>query len=438
MRIRTRGVDARIAGRRTGISLHRSQAPPLPALASARRRRRRGRRSRSVAGRRCSRHAGHRSVRRRPPRIARPRTCATTTARPGFRRGTDHAAHQEQRHQHLQPVHVCAVSRERSSPTMDRRTFLKRSGLVAGTGAFASQLPYARSSARPKPRRKARPTKTEVKRTVCTHCSVGCADRRHRRERRVDAAGAGVRLAAQPRRALRQGRVGARARPRRVPPEVADEARQRQVPEDQLGAGDQRGRRQAARAAQGSGPRRRVLGRQLEAQQRAGVPDAQVRVVLRHEQLRPPGAHLPLDHRRRRSQHLGLRRDDEFVQRHDEHQVRDVHRQQRRRSAPGVDAAHAACEGDRRQDDRRRSALHAHRGQGATSTCASAPAPTSRSCSGCSTTSSRTAGRTRQYIRRPRLRDGQGHGGSHDQVDPRQGRGGLRRAAKRRCTRSPR
>ena len=26
--------------------------------------------------------------------------------------------------------------------TMDRRTFLKRSGLAAGVGAFASQLPY--------------------------------------------------------------------------------------------------------------------------------------------------------------------------------------------------------------------------------------------------------------------------------------------------------
>ena len=27
-------------------------------------------------------------------------------------------------------------------PTMDRRAFLKRSGLVVGAGAFASQLPY--------------------------------------------------------------------------------------------------------------------------------------------------------------------------------------------------------------------------------------------------------------------------------------------------------
>ena len=58
-------------------------------------------------------------------------------------------------------------------PTMDRRTFLKRSGLAAGAGAFASQLPYDAIG-------KAEAAKddapgTEVKRTVCTHCSVGCA-----------------------------------------------------------------------------------------------------------------------------------------------------------------------------------------------------------------------------------------------------------------------
>src|SRR4029453_11868012 len=56
---------------------------------------------------------------------------------------------------------------------MDRRTFLKRSGLAAGVGAFASQLPYgtmgkaeAKGSA---------DGKREVHRTVCTHCSVGCS-----------------------------------------------------------------------------------------------------------------------------------------------------------------------------------------------------------------------------------------------------------------------
>ena len=56
---------------------------------------------------------------------------------------------------------------------LDRRTFLKRSGLVAGAGAFASQLPYGAIGKVEAAADGA--TKTEVKRTVCTHCSVGCA-----------------------------------------------------------------------------------------------------------------------------------------------------------------------------------------------------------------------------------------------------------------------
>ena len=62
----------------------------------------------------------------------------------------------------------------RHLPTMDRRTFLKRSGLVAGAGAFASKLPYdliGKAQAAPD----AAARKVEVKRTVCTHCSVGCS-----------------------------------------------------------------------------------------------------------------------------------------------------------------------------------------------------------------------------------------------------------------------
>ncbi|MBA3997843.1 MAG: formate dehydrogenase [Candidatus Accumulibacter sp.] len=62
--------------------------------------------------------------------------------------------------------------------TMDRRAFLKRSGLVAGAGALATQLPYnmigsadAADAANPP----AGAGGTEIKRTVCTHCSVGCA-----------------------------------------------------------------------------------------------------------------------------------------------------------------------------------------------------------------------------------------------------------------------
>src|SRR5512134_3267729 len=58
--------------------------------------------------------------------------------------------------------------------TIDRRTFLKRSGITLGTGAVASQLPLNIISEAPAAEQAAQP-KTEIKRTVCTHCSVGCA-----------------------------------------------------------------------------------------------------------------------------------------------------------------------------------------------------------------------------------------------------------------------
>jgi formate dehydrogenase major subunit len=58
--------------------------------------------------------------------------------------------------------------------TIDRRSFLKHSGITLGTGAMASQLPFSMvtesKAADPQPA-----GKVEVKRTVCTHCSVGCA-----------------------------------------------------------------------------------------------------------------------------------------------------------------------------------------------------------------------------------------------------------------------
>jgi formate dehydrogenase major subunit len=57
---------------------------------------------------------------------------------------------------------------------MDRRTFLKRSGLVAATGAFASQLPYG-AIGKAEAAKEGEASKIEVKRTVCTHCSVGCS-----------------------------------------------------------------------------------------------------------------------------------------------------------------------------------------------------------------------------------------------------------------------
>ncbi len=59
--------------------------------------------------------------------------------------------------------------------TMDRRSFLKRSGLVAGGSAIASQLPYNMIGSADAADAAKTEAGVEVKRTVCTHCSVGCA-----------------------------------------------------------------------------------------------------------------------------------------------------------------------------------------------------------------------------------------------------------------------
>jgi len=58
--------------------------------------------------------------------------------------------------------------------TIDRRTFLRRSGLAVGAGAAVSQLPFSMMG-KAKAAEQAGGGKTEVKRTICTHCSVGCA-----------------------------------------------------------------------------------------------------------------------------------------------------------------------------------------------------------------------------------------------------------------------
>ena len=57
--------------------------------------------------------------------------------------------------------------------TLDRRAFLKRSGVAVGAGAFATQLPFSMIGKAEAASEKS--GSVEVKRTVCTHCSVGCA-----------------------------------------------------------------------------------------------------------------------------------------------------------------------------------------------------------------------------------------------------------------------
>ncbi len=62
-------------------------------------------------------------------------------------------------------------------PTIDRRAFLRRSGLGIGAGIAASQLSLVKKAeaASDAPAAGNGTGKVEVKRTVCGHCSVGCA-----------------------------------------------------------------------------------------------------------------------------------------------------------------------------------------------------------------------------------------------------------------------
>jgi formate dehydrogenase major subunit len=62
----------------------------------------------------------------------------------------------------------------RSVPTMDRRAFLRRSGMGVGVGIAASQLTLVKKAdAADAPKSAEGAKKVEVKRTVCGHCSRG-------------------------------------------------------------------------------------------------------------------------------------------------------------------------------------------------------------------------------------------------------------------------
>ena len=189
----------------------------------------------------------------------------------------------------------------------------------------------------------------QVQRTVCGHCSVGCA---------VDAVvenGVWVRQEPVFDSPINLGAHCAKGAALREHGhgeyrlQYADEAGRRQVPE--ASAGTRRSTRSAPEDARAphrqSGPdsifivgsckhnnEQAYLLRKWVSLWGTNNCDHQARICHSH-------------HGRRRRQHLGLRRDDQFLQRHAERQGGDLHRQQRRRGAPGVDAAHAARQGER-------------------------------------------------------------------------------------------
>jgi formate dehydrogenase major subunit len=73
-------------------------------------------------------------------------------------------------------VHSLQRGLSAALPTMDRRAFLRRSGLGVGVGIAASQLTLVKKATAADGKGAAiGEGRIEVKRTVCTHCSVGCA-----------------------------------------------------------------------------------------------------------------------------------------------------------------------------------------------------------------------------------------------------------------------
>src|SRR5437868_6489443 len=73
-------------------------------------------------------------------------------------------------------VHSLQRGLSQAIPTMDRRAFLRRSGLGVGVGIAASQLTLVKKARADEARAPGVGAGTiEVRRTVCSHCSVGCA-----------------------------------------------------------------------------------------------------------------------------------------------------------------------------------------------------------------------------------------------------------------------
>ena len=83
------------------------------------------------------------------------------------------AAHGARPHTSL--VHSLQRGLSAALPTMDRRGFLRRSGLGVGVGLAAGQLALVKKADAAASGAATEGGKIEVRRTVCTHCSVGCA-----------------------------------------------------------------------------------------------------------------------------------------------------------------------------------------------------------------------------------------------------------------------
>ena len=220
---------------------------------------------------------------------------------------------------------LAAVLATHSGGSLDRRAFLRRSGLAAGGLAALGALPLGsvrKAEAGPPP---AAGAAVELRKNICTHCSVGCTV--------VAEVSNGVWIGQEPgwESPLNRGSHCAKGasvreivhgdRRLRYPMKLVN-GQWTRVSWDQ--AINEIGDKLTAIRAK-SGPELGLLARLGEVLQRGRVPQPQASGLLGEQQRRPPGAHLPFDHGRRRRQYLGLRRDDQLLQRHPQRQDHDHH-----------------------------------------------------------------------------------------------------------------
>jgi formate dehydrogenase major subunit len=116
-------------------------------------------------------------------------------------------------HQHSLRHGSVAVSLSGQAGGLDRRSFLRKSGLAGGALAALGTLPLG--SVRKAEAAMAGPLTAgaTVRKSICTHCSVGCTVTAEVLNGGMDRPGAELGFPDQSRLALRQGRLRARARP---------------------------------------------------------------------------------------------------------------------------------------------------------------------------------------------------------------------------------
>ena len=163
---------------------------------------------------------------------------------------------------------------------LDRRTFLRRSGLAGGALAALGTLPVGsvrKAEAAAVAGR--RTPQVTIRKSICTHCAVGCTVTA---EVPTGCGSAGAELGFARSIAARivpRAPRCANCVHRRAAAQISDEARQRPMDAHQLGPGDRRDRRQANGDPRKVGPRFGLLARlgQDHQRRRLSVPQTRAR-----------------------------------------------------------------------------------------------------------------------------------------------------------------